>query len=321
MDDLVLNFFDDLPWRPLSLWGLLTNKKTISNLYAALQHHQLSRLQLYPTLSRENFQATIQQLEHSGLIEVADAGAIRTSAGKKRQQAHFLPSHYQPWMNLFQFEPRLYLGVQVLSEASYANRKYQPVIGDYATQQQVKQWYRRLGSQSGITELTAVFSMLEPAVANRLASLFIGHDFAGTAVLQTVPDQMTHIDDLSQLVALIDQHPEWQALQQLWGGRLPLISLSAARSLAGLNQGLSIPQIAHNSRLRPSTVMEHIQLAALFGANIPVEQLYTAAEQATLTPLQGHNHQTIIESTGLDFFHVRLFQILAVQQRWVLHDN
>jgi len=303
------------------LWGLLTNKKTISNLYAALQHQQLSRLHLYPTLSRENFQASIQRLKQAQLIAVTDEGAIITPAGRKQQQADFLPQDYRPWMNLVQFEPRLYLGVQVLSEASFANRKYQPVITDYATQQQVKQWYRQVGRRSGIAELTAAFAMLAPDVANRLASLFIGHDFAGTAVIQHLADQMRHLDDLSQLVSLIDQHAEWPALQQLWGGRLPLISPSAARSLDGLNRGLTIPQIASATRLRPSTVMEHIQLAALFGANIPVDQLYTPAEQAALVPLQGENHQTIIDATGLDFFHVRLFQILAVQQRWVTHVN
>ena len=49
------------------------------------------------------------------------------------------------------------LGVQVLSEASYANRAYQPISVNWATQQVVKQWYQQLDHRAAVTTLSSLF--------------------------------------------------------------------------------------------------------------------------------------------------------------------
>ena len=144
LTDFVIQFFSEQPRRERAVFGLLTGKQTISILYAALIHQQLQWLHLYPSLSKEAFSAAITTLKVQRMLRETETGLILTEKGQHLKQAAVtqlpFPTHYQPWMNLPVFAPRFFLGVQVLSEASYANRAYQPISVNWATQQVVKQW-------------------------------------------------------------------------------------------------------------------------------------------------------------------------------------
>lgn len=321
LTDLVVQLFDDRPRRETAVYMLLNGKKTLSVLFAALQHDQLQWLQLYPTLAREDFQAAVAELVKAGTLQQSGAEltladpAAKTAAAKRLP----LPVHYQPWMGLAGFEQRLLLGVQAVSEASFHENQYRPAVRDWATQQAVRRWYQTSNAAALPQELTAAFTALPQASADRLASRLIGHDFVGSAQPAGLFGMLQTLDDLGQLVMLIAAHPEWPAVNQLWGGKVKLLSPSNYRACQLIEAGQTREQVSKQLRLKPSTVNEHLLGATIFGWLPPVKALYSPALLAAFAqvpPLEQDYQKLLAAVPEAEFFHVRLFQILNLQGRW-----
>ncbi|MFD1486259.1 helix-turn-helix domain-containing protein [Lacticaseibacillus baoqingensis] len=322
LDDLLIQFFDLQPRRPTAVYLLLTGKKTLSILFAAMQHHQLQWLQLYPTLARADFQAAIARLQAAQALQEQGPGlvledAALQAAAKKRLP---LPTAYRPEFGVASFAARFYLAVQVLSEASFGQKAYRPLTNDWATQQAVRTWWASITPQAAIKELTAAFAQLPPAQATLLTQAMVGHDFVGPGQLDSLQAQMAQLDALSALISTIAAHPKWPALNRLWGGKQRLGSQTMAQALALSQAGLSKEQIAQRLRLKSSTVNEHLLTAALFGAELPVASFYSPAQfqqLTTLVPQAQHPYQELlVQVADSDFFQIRLFQILCLTGRW-----
>ncbi|MFD1392078.1 hypothetical protein ACFQ3L_00545 [Lacticaseibacillus jixianensis] len=321
LTDFVVQLFDDQPRRETAVYMLLNGKKTLSVLFAALQHGQLQWLQLYPTLAREDFQAAVAQLIQAGALRQADKGLVLADPAAQARAAVKvpLPVHYQPWMGLAGFEQRFLLAVQAVSEASYHEARYRPAVRDWGVQQAIRRWYRQAARADFPGELTAAFAALPAPAADRLASRLIGHDFVGSAQPLDLAGQLQKLDDLAQLVTLIAAHPEWPALTSLWGGRVQLLSPSNYRACQLIEQGQTRAQVASQLRLKASTVNEHLLAATIFGWQPPVAALYSPALLAAFAGVNGQeqDYQKLLAALpGAEFFHVRLFQILNLQGRW-----
>ena len=310
LDDFLLQFFDDQPRRATSLYLLLTGKKTLSVLFAALEHQQLQWLHLYPTLSRPDFQAAIDRLQAAHHLEKTDSGLV---LGDVSVQLKKLPTAYQPWMGLHAFSPKFHLAVQMLSEASFHNARYRPVTQDWAIQQQLRQWWQHLDRQTAISELKALLEALGDEAAANILSTMIGHDFVGAGQV----DDISQIQALAQLIAQLDAGlaPSWQIL---WGGRKPLGTKTQYAALQMIQQGATREQVSQRLHLKPSTINEHLLGAAIFGADLPLAQLYPVAMVAQLNQADAHlNYQPLLEQIpDSNFFQIRLFQILSLQGRW-----
>ncbi|WP_179395366.1 hypothetical protein [Lacticaseibacillus absianus] len=322
LEDLVIQFFSAKPRREIAVYLLLVGKKTLSNLYAALEHAQLQWLQLYPTLAREDFQAAVERLVRAGALTRTETGLILNQPEAKQRAAARLPlpAHYAAQLDVQGFEQRLLLGVQVVSEARYHARAYRPVSSDWATQQAIRRWSRAVALPTVISELTAAFAALPDATANRLAARFVGHDYVGDAPTDGLRDQLGDVDALSQLILVIAAHPEWLTLHQLWGGPKSLLSASNRQACALATAGASRETIATQLRLRPSTVNEHLLGATILGWQPPITALIPVAVMGALTalprPLDPDYHHLLAAVPEADFFAVRLAQILDLQGRW-----
>ncbi|WP_338216074.1 hypothetical protein [Lacticaseibacillus salsurivasis] len=321
LEDFMIQFFSDQPRRGPAVYLLLTGKKTLSILFSALQHHQLQWLQLYPTLARTDFQAALNTLIAQKRLVETDAGLVLGADSLDSANKVPLPEAYQPWMGLAEFERRLLLAVQVVSEASFDNRRYRPAVAEWATQQAVRDWLKHVESANFVSELTAAFTTLPTPVADRLAQRLVGHDFVGAAQVGSLTASLEATNDLALLVAAIAQQ-KWPALWTLWGGPTPLLPPNAKLVCDRFARGESRQQIAQQMRLRPSTVNEHLLEATILGWQPPVGQVYPAAVKAALTAYQGQqlDYQALLDAVpGSEFFQVRLFQILDLQGRWP-HD-
>ena len=321
LTDFVVQLFDDQPRRETAVYMLLNGKKTLSVLFAALQHGQLQWLQLYPTLARKDFQAAIKQLVASGALTSTATGLVLVDPQAKAAAAKRveLPTHFEPWMGVREFELRLLLGVQAVSEAPYHNSHYQPAVRDWAVQQYVRRWYGQARHTDFAGELTVAFALMPAASANRLAKHLIGHDFVGGAQAEDLAGEFRHLDDLAQLVALIAAHPDWPALQSLWGGRVALLSPSNYRACQLIDAGQTREQVGLSLHLKPSTVNEHLLAAAIFGWQPPIKALYPPALLQAFAAVNPHeqDYQKLLAALpDAEFFHVRLFQILNLQGRW-----
>jgi uncharacterized protein YpbB len=320
LTDFVIQFFSEQPRRERAVFGLLTGKQTISILYAALIHQQLQWLHLYPSLSKEAFSAAITTLKVQRMLRETETGLILTEKGQHLKQAAVtqlpLPTHYQPWMNLPVFAPRFFLGVQVLSEASYANRAYQPISVNWATQQVVKQWYQQVDHRAAVTTLSSLFQGLPTELADTLAANMIGHDYAGQLMPATLQAHFERLDALAALVQqLANTRSMWTAL---WGGPRDFVSRPAQQTLAQARAGMALPTIAHRSHRKQSTINEHLLLAAIMGETLPIEHLVPLKIHRALNRVtQIYDHQALLAAIpGSTFFQIRLFQILSFQGRW-----
>ncbi|WP_461224076.1 YpbB family protein [Lacticaseibacillus suihuaensis] len=323
LDALIIQFFSATPRRPTAVYLLLIGKKTISVLFAALQHDQLQWLQLYPTLARTDFQAAVARLVAQGALQKTDSGLVlaQPAVQQAAQRELPLPAHYRADWDLEGFGRRLVLAVQAVSEARFGNRRYRPAADDWATQQAVRRWFQdRHGDWSGVIgELTAAFAALPQATADRLASHLIGHGFVGGATAVGLQASLEWCEALGQLAAAIAAHAEWPALQALWGGSHSLLSASnqAACDLAAA--GVARPEIQARLRLRESTVNEHLLGATILGWRPPsslFEPALAAAFDALAQPHEQDYRRLLAAVAGADFFHVRMFQILQLQGRW-----
>ena len=320
LDDLLIQFFDAQARRETSVYLLLNGKKTLSILYAAMVHHQLQWLQLYPTLERENYQAAITRLRAQGLLVATDAGLVLADDAAQKAAAKRvpLPSHYHPDLAVHEFAPRLQLAVQVLSEASYHERHYRPIVQDWAVQQAVRRWWRHCDAAQAQATLQAAFAALPQQSGDALVRRFVGHQFVGSAKSLTLADQLAEVDRLAEFISVIAAGDLATPWAQLWGGRRALAPASAYQALTLIVRGYSRTQVAAQLRLKPSTINEHLLTVAIEGAVLPVAQLYTPAQRQMLQH-QGAvaDYRALLAAVPeCDFFQVRLYQILQFQGRW-----
>lgn len=320
LPDLVIQFFNTQPRRERSVFGLLTGKQTISILYAALSHHQLQWLHLYPGLSKEAFLAAVTRLKAQKYLAATETGLVLTEAGQKRQiqaaQMVSLPGHYQPWMRVDKFAPRFFLAVQVLSEASYHSQAYRPISTDWATQQAVKRWYRKTPIKTAVTELTDLFERLPESLADELAANLVGHEYAGQHRPATLQAHFANVNALAAVVREIAAAKnQWYAL---WGGPQDLVTRPAQATLKQVWSDVDLATVAAQSHRKMSTVKEHLLLAAIMGQDVPITKLippavHHALDQAT----QWQDHQALLATIpDSEFFQIRLFQIFKMQGRW-----
>lgn len=311
LDDFLLQFFDDQPRRATSLYLLLTGKKTLSVLFAALEHQQLQWLHLYPTLSRPDFQAAIDRLLAAHYLEKTETGLV--CAEPVAPSAISLPTAYQPWMGVHTFSPKFHLAVQMLSEASFHNARYRPVTQDWAIQQQLRHWWQQIDRQTTISELKALLDAIGDEAATNLLNTMIGHEFVGAGNV----NEIAQIQALAQLIAQLDAGvaPDWH---MLWGGRKPLGTKTQYAALQMIQQGTRREVVSQRLRLKPSTINEHLLGAAIFGAELPLERLYPQVMIDSLTQVDSSlNYQELLDQIpDSDFFQIRLFQILSLQGRW-----
>ncbi|WP_225047292.1 hypothetical protein [Lacticaseibacillus kribbianus] len=323
LDELIVQFFSATPRRPTAVYFLLTGKKTISILFAALQHHQLQWLQLYPTLRRGDFQAAVARLTQAKTLVETEDGLVLAQPEAAAAAAAVLPrpAHYRADWDLDGFARRLVLAVQAVSEARFENRRYRPAVDDWATQQAVRRWYQTTATPVDALpgELTAAFAALPEATADRLANRLIGHHFVGGAAAVGLAGELRRQDDLGRLVAAIAAHPEWAALGGLWGGPRSLISTSNRAACELAEAGVPRAAIQARLRLKESTVNEHLLGAAILGWQPPAglfSKALTAAFDAVADPHEPDYRALLAAVPQADFFHVRLYQILQLQGRW-----
>lgn len=316
LDAVLLQLLDDQPQRPLGLWGILTGRKTASIMFAGLEHSQLQYFGLLPDLTKPEYLAAVRRLQQDRLLNQAEQKVWRSAAGRARcadmAALQNALKAYAPSFGVTQFDPRFFLAVQVVSEASYQQRRYAPISADWQVQQYVRRWYRTVFSalNGAISELHALFSQLDPQVADYLAALMVGHDYVGSGVSQ---DSYLYRElALSALLRVLEERPA-SAWTQLWGGRVDLIPAAAAQTCAEFVQGATVAQLVKKKNRRLSTITEHLQIAAILGTPLPLDRFLSAEQQATLEAAwaQGQrSYQDLLAALpGAEFLQVRMFQI------------
>lgn len=339
MNSYILRFFSyHQPRRVRVIENLLVNRRTVANLFWGQQYGLLQWLGANRSLTRREYDTTIDELVAQGLLVVDDQQQARlTVAGVQRQEEdrdHQYQPHFLDWYwlaNTNRLGQRLLLGMQVVSELAYHNVRYAPVTVGYGHLLAVKQWFARANRDQlaatvyrDLTQLTTGLAGADPRLATVLTDGLVGHDLPawtnaqfGQQLGMAPADMLVLSHDLLLGVAAYCQHvpgPLHDLLAPLLNEG-PL-SKSAVQTLNLYQHGHSLTQIAAQRHLKLSTVREHLlEVAILCPAQLDWDQLLPARKRAALVKrypdpdVTTWHFQSQADDDGAAFFDYRLFQI------------
>ncbi|MCR5524335.1 MAG: helix-turn-helix domain-containing protein [Lactobacillus sp.] len=338
MNNFLLNFFDEhQPRRIRVIENTLKSRRTVSTLFWAKQYGILNWTGADRSLERKQVENAIEELIKANLIQRdLDGQVLLTTLGVLRQE-ELAGEQYQPhfydwyWLaNTQRIEQRLLLAIQVVSELSYHNRYYAPIVNEYREQQIVKQWllsWRGNIISDLIQELELFGDSLESA-DERLAKYFfyslIGHGITGKNDMQLseqleLPGYQLPIIKQDALLAIAafanSYHGVLNCLLTDLLAKSPL-SQSANQTLLLYQQGISISQIAQKRKIKTNTVREHLLEAAIV---YPESIDWDRALPVSVRNQLAEHYQGKIEDWQFDpeivpggpaaFYHFRLYQL------------
>lgn len=207
----LLYFFSiDQPRRPNVIRQVLTNKKTVSNLFWGLSYQMLDWLGVDPRIENVVFNQQIAILkQHNWLQQIDDQQLCLTQAGQQCL-ATFLAEHY--WRKAPQLVQRLNcrawlqmlpLVVQTFSEMSYHNQHYYVIATSPQIQCWFKKWWRHFDHQRLQTDLPQLLNVflenLPAQQADVFLNFFAGHQVAGQTYTQIAKQTKWTVTDLKIL--------------------------------------------------------------------------------------------------------------------------
>lgn len=319
---------------------ILIGKKTNSTLTYASVYHLLPYFHLYPTLKKSQFQQWIQQLEKERCLVVDGDWVTLTPTGRKRLETVSKESvnglqrfyDYKEKERVFQ---SFLLMTQMMSEYSYHNRHYLPVIPKLTTQYQMKEKWQALK--------TYPFSDVQPAFKHELNRFLdelslierylLSAQLTGHHVIAKTSEQLAM--EISRPVFEVDLWIESlkSRLCQLNKEDYPLLSFIIQPRRNGLSmlwQNIyqavhhyqSIAMMSQQFHKKEGTILDYMVEIALWDEHFPYD-VYIA-EWAPILEEYYQTHENLGDwrykeikaiYPNLPFYSMRLFQIKKGQER------
>lgn len=337
---ILLLFGTSTQWRRAkALKNILTGRRTVSNLYLALQYGLLPYFgALHGLLTGEVPQA-VSDLNQAGLIETDSEWQIRlTKSGDQKRNALLRSLPSLSWLaeaadaDVCRFEKRFNFAVQVVSEYSYANNRYYPQNIGVFDSQLIKKWFIQNKHRHLPNDLKALLTSFLTAVNQETFAEIFVQGLSGHQVSGQTDTQIAEKYDLSEtIVSLIrlmlyahllheltvTAETEVQPLIQ--GLSKPAIATSAQKTFALFCRfpELTLHEIAQKRQLKLTTVYEHLLEAAIVLPvdEVPFHRLLKPSKARQLTEAAFEKRgewsfQTANQKIpDLTFFEYRLFQI------------
>jgi uncharacterized protein YpbB len=319
--------------------NILTNHRTVATLFWGMRYQILPYLDFDHGLQRPLYEQQLRQMQSNGLVTIENQQILLTSNGQAVKEK-YIASHYQPqfvdkWLQ-FQtdnIQILMLLAVQVVSEYSYQNTHYAPLVDNEQAKRTIKRWFhaqqKSVMVEQFSQEIAQFLETLSENEANFLAYQLVGHQSSGlaenqitTLVGQSNDDiQIMQKDLWSGFAAFeIDLQGIISQLLKPYQANLP-VSQSAQQSFELFDRGRTLSQIAHQRRLKLSTVREHLLEVAIFTKNqFPYHKLLSQQQIVQYNQLYKGNidtwqfHPIDGEDASEQFFLYRMFQIMRSYQ-------
>jgi uncharacterized protein YpbB len=323
------------PRRVRVIENVCQNHPTVANLFWAQQYSLINWLGCRRDLDRDEFNGELATLEKAGLVSVHDNQVQLTAAGVSYQEENpVYEPHFFDWFwlaNTRRVEQRFLLGIQVVSEFAYRNRRYVPVHVPYSEQGAVKAWFHRYCSARLVQQVARELELLGTAFEGeneQLVTAFfaglVGHDGSGQTIAQVSQELGLNIgetmvinhDALLGISAFAKNTtgPIARLLQPLLASS-PL-STSCWQTINMLRHGIGLAAIAQRRRLKLGTIREHVLTAAILAPQVyQWEKLLPSQDKEYLR----HKYEGPVASwqfvswggdENRDFFCFRLYQII-----------
>ncbi|MEJ6400666.1 helix-turn-helix domain-containing protein [Nicoliella lavandulae] len=331
------------PRRIRVIENTLLQRRTVSTLFWGMRYGITDFWGMLPRLNLKAFDQTLNQLLATGLVKRVDKSHYLLSAAglaqvhkKQRDLVGPFKLPTNRYFDLIQFRQRFLLAVQVVSEFSYHNHRYYPMLIDHNDERFIKNWFHHFKQPTLVTQMTTALQSFLDSIDNQSAwqftSMLNGHSITGMTIFQqaeqlNIDSSLLMINEwlmFNQLIIFLRHHyDQFESIAQLLNGtRRSLISRSAWQTYQLYKQRPKMDMIANYRRIKLSTVKEHLLEAAIL---LPVDQLNLTQffSKTTLHQLdqlyQGNVDEWQFEriktvQPDFDFFYFRMYQIL--RSRW-----
>ncbi|MFT8400010.1 MAG: hypothetical protein ABF679_02005 [Lentilactobacillus diolivorans] len=344
--DLFFIFCDDQQFRRAkAIKNILIGRRTVSNLYWALEYNLLDYVDSLHGINFDDIDHTLHRLQQQKLLLLDDQMRVKltTSGMMKRQQilSKLLPLKYLKIASQYdvsRFLQRFVFATQIVSEYSYSNRKYYPQSISFFEDQLIKKWFIQNKGQ----QLPELFHQLLTDFLNwvnrdDLATILVeslsGHHFSGKT-----EEQISNQQQVSPLVIQICWRQLYSCLL------LEIFKKKVNEPLTALTTNLRRPIISNSSRqtydlfihhpeestaiiaskrrIKITTVYEHLIEAAIF---LPISQFpFQRLINPQIVDKLEFNQPALLGEWSyrdavnkipqLQFFEFRLYQILRRKQ-------
>lgn len=332
----LLYFSDKHPRRATVIRQLLEGHLTTSALFWGRAYGLLSFINT-PNFD-SNLESAILELQKEGALVAKETGLLLTANGVARRQV-FQERHFYLTMPEFfakltwqKWTEMLRLVIQVASELSYQNERYFVITNDLQVQQLLKNWLKKYGKQTLITEtvssLEKFLATKDPLKAQIFCEQLTGHQLLGHTMSQLARKYQLDTSDIFYI---------WHDLSSCYADYLlkekfklaelvtpfmqrQLLPKSSQATYALLKQGRSLEQIANVRHLKLNTVKEHLLNIAILVPDFPFDTFLSAQVKTELRMLFKHlpvlewNFQEVKKNyPQLSFVEFRLYQIMRLE--------
>ena len=286
--------------KPLSVFHILTGKRTASILYVAESYQLKHFFNCFRHLEKEDYLQKIDSLlKKNQLEEASDNHVYLTPKGEQSVttffETHYYPSHFNGLLegrSLKSFWRLLTFVTQVLSEMSHENVQYLPIEKEWKQQLWLKKWLqmhkknlsKELLSQRFASEWMDLLALLEPSGATVISLKLTGYKTYGKTtkqisnLLELELDEVQVIltDALFQCIKQIKETNQFPLFFELYQESIRDISLFNQSTLATkklMDEGKALEEVANSRGLKLSTVSEHLIELAIMDEAYPIKDL------------------------------------------------
>ncbi|KOY71306.1 hypothetical protein RZ55_11930 [Apilactobacillus kunkeei] len=339
-DLLLLLLSSTQPRRIKLIQNLLNGKRTVSTLFWAMRYGILQYSAILKTYDLNSINGAIKKLIVDGLAEQVDEFQYQlTTKGQIKKDSvkesfYILQNtSYQYDYDVNEFKARILLAIQSVSEYSYQNKNYYPVKTDMKSAMIVKRWFihNKVEIVSRLEDyLTKYLSQVDEKKANIIAQQMIGHDVYGmtngqladSMGVSNVEAFFMEYDGWVNFINYIINDDDLLLLPLINDVRTLKMNHHAIQTYNQFVSGNTLDQIANNLSVKLSTVREHLLEMAIWlpESKFPYAKIVSAEDEKTLRqafdnqPIDDWQFRQISESTDINFFEFRIYQILRSKQ-------
>ena len=341
LDYLFLGAFSTKERRKVkSIYHIFTGKRTVSVMLQSLRYTLSSYFGVFPKLKWENLEKICVSLANEQLLIYSDEGYILTEKGARQCQAYFnhhtklcAPQQIRFVRIVPEFKKKSLFLVQVLSELSYQNKKYFPLLEERAEQNWLKLFLK--SSDCVREDLPKMYGkewlvVLDEIIEEHRA-IFLDQ-FEGYNYIRKTARQVAEIHNLDEAEVVIIWHQSWlQIIEYLESNPSNLFLLnkifeelkqegflsssSVHQTYLLLKNGESPNDLSNRRRLKQSTINDHITELAIIYSNFPFHSFldikkiqYIEENMQYYTSIDYKNIQK--KFPGISFFESRLMQVM-----------
>lgn len=320
-----------------AIYHILQGKKSIQTIQDTYLYQLSKYYGILPTLKQTYFKQIVQDLVKEGYMKPSQTYEHSYTVTKEGRQAidtnafptimsHLDGKKYSAHAE--QFEKRILLFVQVLSNKQALNNEYVPIIEDYFIKNDIKHIFSKLQASSSILsqqfykECRDILSSIDEEYARLFVQRLSGYNHYGMSLQQLAQKlRMSEVDILILYRSII--HYMLEQIR-LYESDYPLLSLlyskeddtqltiTARQTKQLVSRGYSLEQIAARRNLKMNTIFDHIVEIALVDDSFLIDRFIDENQIATILQtvqsLQTYQLKELKEALGEDYsyFQIRL---------------